>query len=232
MKAEGIAPRGRRRNVGARTPRIDHIGGHKWALSLASALFVLPHAAACGSDSDAPAPSGTGGGVATGGVSAAGAGGATASGGAGTGGVMAGAGGVASGGTTASGGATGSGAACGVGQRTQTGACYVPCDFAPAMAPSYDATGACASIGWRCSEFQYCNLTFKCATDATCTGYAGPGWRCIDASGPLIGQCALGCNTDADCPPPNPRTNTPYTCGPAQTTAGVIQVCRFAGTGA
>jgi hypothetical protein len=167
--------------------------------------------------------------MATGGAPG-GAGGAPQTGGAGAGGAVTTGGAVGSGGTTSAGGATGAGAACGVGKRTNTGACYISCQFAPAAAPYYDQTNVCGPIGWKCSELQYCNLTLKCASDATCAAYTGPGYRCIDASGPLVGQCALGCTTDADCPPPHPVTTTPYRCGPAQTNAGVINVCRFAGS--
>ena len=194
---------------------------------MAGALFQL---FGCGSD-DPQQPAGTGGVFGTGGVPApGGAGGAPQTGGAGAGGAPASGGAVGSGGTTSSGGSVGAGAACGRGERTATNACYISCQFSPAAAPYYDQTNACAPIGWKCSELQYCNLTLKCATDATCAAYTGPGYKCIDATGPLQGQCALACTTNADCPPPHPVTKTPYSCGPAQTNAGVINVCRFAGT--
>lgn len=193
---------------------------------------AVSQALACGSDSDAP-PAGTGGVSGSGAVSGlGGAGGASSGGATATGGALpGGAGGIANGGTAATGG-SGQGAACGTGKRTTAGTCYMPCQFSPGLSPYYDGTGSCGPLGWRCSEFQYCNVNLKCANDATCTTYMGPGWRCIDAaSGPLVGQCALGCSADTECPGPSPVTGTPYACGPVETKAGMISVCRFGTSG-
>lgn len=178
---------------------------------------------ACGSTEhggDFSGSGGTGGAQATtGGASAAGASGAAGAssvGGAGP----AGAGGV--GGTTA--------IACNdPGVKLASGPCYVPCVYAPGSPPRYeDPAGACSNIGWKCTVFQYCNPNIHCKVDASCQQFGGPGWICVPTpDGPLVGQCALKCETDADCPDSKGATPSPYACKAVDNGTTVVKICRF-----
>jgi hypothetical protein len=176
-----------------------------------------------------------GGGSASGGSGGAsgGSGGASGGSGSGTGGAVA-AGGTSAGGAAAggasSGGTLGAGGAvdpC-TGHGTRVGGgCYVPCTYDPGSPPRYEnPPGECTAMGWRCSSLQYCTPNVHCLVDTTCHTYGGPGTVCIP-TGPLAGECAISCTTDADCPSSNGATPSPYACRALDTGTTTLHVCRF-----
>lgn len=109
------------------------------------------------------------------------------------------------------------------------GACYVGCQYAPGSPPRYeDAAGVCTSIGWKCSALYHCNPNIHCLVDASCQRLAGPGWICVPTpDGPLVGQCAIQCTTNADCPDSKGTTPSPYVCKPVDNGTVVVKICRF-----
>ncbi|HEX7669339.1 MAG TPA: hypothetical protein VF395_07150 [Polyangiaceae bacterium] len=194
--------------------------------TLACIVMTAALALACGSDKGADfGASGTGGikgAPAGGGVQGtAGASGATSAGGAAQ----------PSGGATNSGsGGEGSVVCPAPGARLpSSGACYAGCTYEPGSPPRYEsANGPCTSIGWKCSALQYCNPNVHCIEDASCQRLAGPGWSCVPTpDGPLVGQCAIQCTTDADCPDSKGTTPSPYTCKTVDNGTAVVHICRF-----
>ena len=183
---------------------------------------------ACGS---ATGPGDSGGFGAT-----SGAGGVTSGAGGGSAAGASGASGGAGGAIPSSGGAAGAGAGGSTGLECRdpgvtlaSGSCYVPCVYAPGFPPRYeDPAGACTTIGWKCSAMQYCNPNIHCLVDASCQKYAGPGWICVAATdSPLVGQCAIQCQTDADCPDSKGATASPYKCLPVNGGTATVNICRF-----
>ncbi|HVU05566.1 MAG TPA: hypothetical protein VHE30_27650 [Polyangiaceae bacterium] len=198
-----------------------------FALVAASAFVV-----ACGSsDDESPFGGGSSGAAPGNGGDTSGAGGGSNGGSPGGGNSSGGASGGDSGGTTGSGG-TGNGSGgknvCdGRGETLPNTACYVGCEYDFATPPRYDKTGVCSKFGWKCSTLQYCNPLIHCQIDATCQQYGGPGWLCVPTpTGPLVGECAIRCDTDADCPQ-NTQTATPYTCKAIDNGTTVVKICRF-----
>lgn len=190
--------------------------------SLVASMTLLP---ACGGGNDGTTVGGSGGVPSGGGGAGAPGGGAGATGG----NAASNAGG--GGGASSNGGAGGAAAhACiAPGTRLASGACYVPCTYAPAFPPLYeDPAASCTNVGWKCTPFQYCNPNIHCQMDASCQKLAGPGWICVPTpTGPLVGQCALPCETDADCPDSKGTTPSPYTCLPVDNGTTVVKICRF-----
>jgi hypothetical protein len=163
------------------------------------------------------------GGAPAGGAGAVGAGG-MAVGGAPSGGV----GGAPTGGAPSGGASAGGGLICPTsGVKLPTGACYIPCTYAFGSPPRYeDPAGHCTEIGWRCSVYQYCDPNIHCATDQGCQTIGGSGIVCVP-TGPLVGECLIRCNSNADCPNSNGATPSPYVCQAIDTGAGVVHVCGF-----
>jgi hypothetical protein len=111
--------------------------------------------------------------------------------------------------------------------KLPTGACYVPCTYAFGAPPRYESpAGNCTQIGWRCSVYQYCDPNIHCATDQGCQTIGGSGLVCVP-SGPLVGECLIRCDANADCPNSNGATTSPYVCQAIDTGAGVVHVCGF-----
>ena len=178
---------------------------------------------ACGSSDKGTDVGGSGGGTASaGGVT--GTSGTASSGG--TGGVGASTGGAANVGD----GGAGSAFVCTApGTALANGACYVPCVYDPGSPPRYEAPGGvCTSIGWKCSALQQCNPNIHCSRDVSCQQLGGPGWVCVPTpDGPLVGQCAIHCAVDADCPDTKGMTPSPYLCKPVTDGTTTVNICRF-----
>jgi hypothetical protein len=184
-----------------------------------SALLLLT-LTACGSDESRPA-SGAGGamagasgfaGTAAGGASMASSGGAS---------------GAQTGGASSAGApGTPSPLICpATGMTLPTGACYIPCTYDFGNPPRYESPGGhCSQVGWRCSVMQYCDPNIHCTTDMPCQTLGGPNLTCVPA-GPLVGECLIRCNSNADCPNSMGATTSPYTCQTIDTGAGVVHVC-------
>jgi hypothetical protein len=143
---------------------------------------------------------------------------------------VSGAGGAGQGGSSSGAGGEGSVVCPAPGARLPAnGACYAGCTYEPGTPPRYEAAnGPCTSIEWKCSALQYCNPNVHCLVDASCQRLAGPGWICVPTpDGPLVGQCAISCTTDADCPDSKGKTPSPYTCKTVDNGTTVVKICRF-----
>jgi len=203
----------------------------RWLLS----AFVAANVVACGG-SDHGSTFGTQGstggtsfgGAANGGVTNGGTSGST--GGASFGGASGGGVSGSTGGGSGSAGTGGDGnkVCVGRGEVLPGGACYIGCEYNGADPPRYDTTGACSSFGWKCSPLAYCNPYIHCQVDASCQQIGGPAWLCVPTpTGPLVGECAIRCTTDADCPQNTP-TPSPFHCKPVDNGMGtVVNICRF-----